>query len=770
MKLNINSKLLLYIISMSFIIFIITIGYIEYNSNKMAYNDAKNMAVKTAKEYSAKIEKELNSDLMVTRTLSEAFLVYEDFTNDEWLKLFTKIYHNVFITHPNYYAIWDSWELNKIDSTYTKPYGRIINTTWREGSVIKQDTLIKSLNGDAELYAAVKKRAKQTIWEPYYDVFTEGKTERKYMTSLLSPIKKDGEYIGLVGIDLVVDRFQELVNEIHPFDQSYAFLISNGGIIIGHPNSNVIGKTIEEYMPKLNKEFKILDNIKEGKGFSYSSINENKEKYFTVFSPIVIGETGTPWAIGITVPKKVILKQANKNLYVSIIVGFIGLIILSIVTWLISKSITKPIIKTTTILKKIAKGIISNDNQLNIKTKDELGEMAESVNTLIEGLNQTANFAAEIGKGKLDAKFDLLSEEDVLGNALLEMQKSLIHAEKEDELRKIEDERQNWTTVGIAKFAEILRQNNDNIETLSFNIMSNLINYLDANQGALYVINDNNKEDIYYEMTASIAYGREKLIRKKVKVGEELVGRCIHEKLTIYMVDVPENYVNITSGLGEANPRCILLVPLKLNDDVYGVIEIVSFKNLEKFEIEFVEKLGESIASTISSVKINERTAQLLEQSQQQSEELAAQEEEMRQNMEELQATQEEAAKRENEMRSILNAINTITLMAEFDMDGKFIEINDGLMQLFGLPRENIIGRYQGDFDAKDDGDKEKRQKLWEDLRAGITRKMIQHIEVEGKDIWLSEAYTPVLDNEGKPYKVLNLAVDISEGMKNVNK
>jgi chromosome segregation ATPase len=87
---------------------------------------------------------------------------------------------------------------------------------------------------------------------------------------------------------------------------------------------------------------------------------------------------------------------------------------------------------------------------------------------------------------------------------------------------------------------------------------------------------------------------------------------------------------------------------MKIEEQVLGVIELASFKNFEKHEIEFCEKIAETFASTLSGVKVNERTRQLLEQSQEQSEEMRAQEEEMRQNMEEMQATQEEMARKEN--------------------------------------------------------------------------------------------------------------------------
>ena len=94
--------------------------------------------------------------------------------------------------------------------------------------------------------------------------------------------------------------------------------------------------------------------------------------------------------------------------------------------------------------------------------------MAESVNTVIDGLNTTAGFASEIGNGNLDAEFKILSDKDVLGNSLLDMRQSLKNSELEEKNRKEEDEKQNWTTQGIAKFAEIQRNYNNDLYELSF--------------------------------------------------------------------------------------------------------------------------------------------------------------------------------------------------------------------------------------------------------------------------------------------------------------
>ena len=182
-------------------------------------------------------------------------------------------------------------------------------------------------------------------------------------------------------------------------------------------------------------------------------------------------------------------------------------------------------------------------------------------------------------------------------------------------------------------------------------------------------------------------------------MGETLIGRSAYEQSTLYMTEIPENYVNITSGLGKSNPRALLIVPLILNEEVLGILEIISFNEMEQYQIEFVEQAGESIASTIASLKISQRTSMLLEQTKTQAGELTEKEEELRQQMEEMQATQEEAAKREAEMTGMIKAINSIAYVAEFDMDGYITEVNEAYAQLLELPRQQIIGKKQGFFE-----------------------------------------------------------------------
>jgi methyl-accepting chemotaxis protein len=340
-------------------------------------------------------------------------------------------------------------------------------------------------------------------------------------------------------------------------------------------------------------------------------------------------------------------ENAKTLILVTSILLFVLAIFISVVT---IRSQVEPINYIKKILISMGKGILPNDR---IKEgTDEIGEISAALNSLVKGLKDISNFSMEIGKGNFNSGFSPLSDQDILGNSLIKMREELRNAAIEEEKRKKEDDQRNWSTQGIAKFSDILRQNNNNLSDLTYNIISNLVNYLHANQGGIFIVNDNDpsRSDLFLEMTSCYAYNRQKFLQKTFNPGEGLIGRCFQECETIYLTDIPKDYIKITSGLGDDNPTNLLVVPLLHNDQVFGVIEIASFSVIENYHIDFVEKIGKSIASTISVVKINLQTTKLLEQSRQQAEEMASQEEEMRQNMEELRATQEETARKEATM------------------------------------------------------------------------------------------------------------------------
>ncbi len=313
-----------------------------------------------------------------------------------------------------------------------------------------------------------------------------------------------------------------------------------------------------------------------------------------------------------------------------------------------SKYIVNSVKKLRRYVSRLGKGELPEEIEIN--GIDEISKMKNSINILTKNLKETRDFVIEVGNGNFKEKINVFNGEGELGSNLILMRKKLLQVQSEREQQQVESERRIWNNEGIGLFADILRSNNDNIEDLSFEIIKNLVHYLNANQGGVFIRNEEDKSNVHFNLTAAYAYDRKKFLEKSVSLGEGMLGTCAIEAKTVYMTEIPNHYIEITSGLGGANPSSLLIVPLKREEEVLGMIEIASFNKLEKHEIEFVEKIAENIASHLYFVQMNIKTNKLLEETKRQAEEMSTQEEEMRQNMEELTVTQERLSSREEEL------------------------------------------------------------------------------------------------------------------------
>ncbi len=324
----------------------------------------------------------------------------------------------------------------------------------------------------------------------------------------------------------------------------------------------------------------------------------------------------------------------------------VGYLALLIGNFVFKKFIQRPIKGSIEALQKISKGDLEVEiNEKIKKSNDETGQMNIVLDEMIKNLRDTAEFARQVGEGNLDHEIELLGDSDHLRIALIEMKQKLQESAKLQEEKRIEEEKRSWANEGLAKLNEILRKQDD-VAELSYQILSYIINYMNANQGGIFIRNNEDQNNITLELQSFYAYNRRKYIKKVFELGEGLVGNCALEKQTMHLTEIPDNYIQITSGLGGSEPHSLLLIPMKMEDEVLGVIEIASFNEFEKYQIGFLEQASLSIASSLNMAETNKRTSELLEKTQQQAEEMSAQEEEMRQNMEELQATQEESSRR----------------------------------------------------------------------------------------------------------------------------
>jgi PAS domain S-box-containing protein len=395
-------------------------------------------------------------------------------------------------------------------------------------------------------------------------------------------------------------------------------------------------------------------------------------------------------------------------------------------------------------------------------------ELIAASNKLNGNLKKASSFAQSIGEGNYTYQFEPVSSEDQLGNALVTMRNQLKTISETDRKR-------NWAAEGLAKFAELMRLDHD-FRNLANAMISELVKYLEANQGGIFILNDDDQAHPYLEMTGCYAYERIKHVKKKFEFGQGLIGQCFLEKETIYLLEVPKDYVSITSGLGDATPQCMLIVPLRLNDDVEGVIELATFKPFEKYEVEFVEKVGEIMASSISNAKINYRTRTLLEESQQRTEELRAQEEEMRQNMEELQATQEDLQRKNEEFISMQNKLQMeqsmfLTLMDFItdritykDTESRIVRVNKAKAARMKMQPQELIGKSDYDFFSNDHADKAFNEEQ-EILRSGnpVLDQEEKLVYQDGSISYASTSRVPFRDESNRTAGMFIITRDVTK-------
>jgi PAS domain S-box-containing protein len=333
-------------------------------------------------------------------------------------------------------------------------------------------------------------------------------------------------------------------------------------------------------------------------------------------------------------------------------------------------------------IKEMAKGNLPEEIAA---TKDELNSIVSALNELILNLRNITLFATEVGKGKFDNDIAVFNNEGDLGKSLAEMRDSLKNVADEEKIR-------NWSTHGITRFGDLLRIHNHDLDQLADVVTRELVKYVDANQGSVFVV-DHLDNSTSLQLKSCYAFDRKKYVQKTILPGQGLVGQAFLEKEKIYLTDVPNHYVKINSGLGASNPGNILILPMKFNEEVVGVIEVAAIHKFKEYQIAFLEKVAENIGAAIANVKGNQETKRLLEESQMVAEQLRAQEEEMRQNSEELEATQEEINRQIKEISnqkemfiSLISNVNGIIYRSDYHKNWAKTYISDAVELITGYP------------------------------------------------------------------------------------
>ncbi|OHC71712.1 MAG: regulator [Rhodocyclales bacterium RIFCSPLOWO2_02_FULL_63_24] len=212
-----------------------------------------------------------------------------------------------------------------------------------------------------------------------------------------------------------------------------------------------------------------------------------------------------------------------------------------------------------------------------------------------------------------------------LDRAFLEMTQSLRLAHDNEAVR-------DWLKTGRNELNFLIREEQSTAE-MADQVLGFMVTYLKAGVGALYLFDE---RTVKLCLTATYALAKDRKPGEQFRLGEGVIGQAAREQKVICLTDVPPGYLPIGSALGASVPKLVVAVPLLHGNRLVGVIEIGSFRAFTETELKFVELARETIAIAIDANVAHQKTAELLEQTEQQAEELRVQQEELQQSNEEL--------------------------------------------------------------------------------------------------------------------------------------
>jgi PAS domain-containing protein len=373
------------------------------------------------------------------------------------------------------------------------------------------------------------------------------------------------------------------------------------------------------------------------------------------------------------------------------------------------------------------------------------------------------NVLTKLAKGVIYSDFAKQPHFEVFKQGFNQLKGLLEDLNKQIAREKDAQKEMIWIKNGIDRLTEVMRQEYDNPLLHANEIINMLVDYLQVPIGAIYLAGEENNAK-FVEMASAFAYGREKQLYKKVAFGEGIVGIAASEQKTMVINNIPENYFTIISGFGETRPRSILVSPIKLNRNIYGVIELASLSKFKDDEVKFIEEVCKTIAFSFAISKTYIDTVALFENSNLQIAELEAENESLRNDYEDITISYKELNSKAENNEFLVARLNELCIRATLDIDGNITEVNSRFELLYKADRSKFILTNYRDYMAgakfSQDIDFEY---FWKDIRAGMQNEIETGVQIAGDEYWLRQYFYPVKDSKGRVKKIQMIAFDITE-------
>ena len=404
--------------------FISTVAFVSVNASNMAQKSAFSNAEDMAYKYGNELKVQLEVALSTVRSLAGIFEGYGNLNVNDRRVIYNEMLKAVLAKNSNFLSVWSIWEHNVIDGRdhqfinnkeLGNEVGRFVPGWNKDGDkiVASDNTETDAETEKSDYYAIPKQTRKESIVEPYFYSYSNDKKKEMWETSVVVPILKNNAFLGVVGMDFSLDPLQKLTEQIKVYDTGFASIISNDGVFVSHRYKDKVSKNLDA-IKGINKKVasEIKAAISSGKIYTcieYSpDLNENT---YSVYIPVKIGNTVTPWSCNIRIPMSKIMENANRIRDFSIIIAIISVFILFIFIYSISRNINAIIADILREINNITDNIIKGNlsfrpdiNKINFEFRGIIKGINNSLDAMITPLNVAAEHIDLIAKGTLPPK------------------------------------------------------------------------------------------------------------------------------------------------------------------------------------------------------------------------------------------------------------------------------------------------------------------------------------------------------------------------------
>jgi methyl-accepting chemotaxis protein len=382
-KMKLRQRMLVTILGLIVITLTGLLGYVGVSTQKAAVKSAHDLASESGQAIATSVQREIETAADSARTLAETMeaMKLQKNTNRD---LVSGIIKQIADSHPEFLGAWTIWEPNAFDGQDVKftnkpghdPTGRV-NIAWTQSdSGVKFNANVDyEKPGVGDYYLLSKNSGEETMLDPYvYNFF--GKDV--LMTSYVVPIHQGDKVIGVVGVDLQMEAIQTMTDGVKLFKTGFAGVISNNGTIVTSAVKERVGKKYNEVFSDATVA-EVMSLAKEGREHSLT----DSTGMYRDFTPIMIGESKTPWTVSVVVPEKEVTAESTRTMITVVVAGLLALLLLASAIYFLTNSIVKPIIRSTMIAEDMAGGnFTSQIPDVYLNRGDEIGMLARAFSTM----------------------------------------------------------------------------------------------------------------------------------------------------------------------------------------------------------------------------------------------------------------------------------------------------------------------------------------------------------------------------------------------------